>query len=791
MSPAESQSPVERPARPGSAPVDLELRVTTVPAQDGLALQYELSSPSGVVDYYRQPAGVQPIGSEESFRQALNELYDQLEKLHGGLDVDDGKLVNREIEDDLVAIGLDLYTRLFSAELRTAYRKIRDKVNTLLIVSDDRWGIPWELIRPFEEDGIDDDFLGVRFQLTRWLAGTTRPAGVVRVHRMAAVGAGASHDGPRLPSAEKEHALLADLTAGVPGVEDASLPAATFRQLKDLLEGGGLGLLHFVGHGDQAGGQAGEAKIELADRALRARHLMGPVQLRLKVDRPLVFLNACRVARQGWWLTNLAGWAERWVRGCGCGAFVGPLWTVNDRAALRFAEVFYRELRQGKTFGEATQAARRTVREEMPGRLTWMAYSVYAHPNGRLALGDQGPAVAAQRAGVPAEIRRGILDFGSFIAEKTDGFVGRQWLFDRLDEFLEEKPQGYFLLRGDPGIGKSALAAELVRQRGCVHHFNIRAEGINRPEDFLANVCAQLIATYGLPHTFLPPEATRDANFLKKLLEQVVERHPDEKVMVVVDALDEATGMPEGVNPLYLPTALPHGVFVLATSRRGTTFRGDEIGGLEIGQDEEGNLADVRFFVESKLERPGIRGYIEAQGLDEETFVSEMVGKSQGNFMYLRYVLPEIELGVYQDRGFDTLPRGLENYYEDHWQRMRSRDEEAWFNYQLPVLVALTVVKEPVSVNLIVDFSGVDDRRRIRQVLVEWDPFLYSTEVEDEEGNRQTRRRLYHASFQEFVERKDEVAGERVDLKKAHGKIADVLWQELYGGGGDAESSST
>ena len=39
-------------------------------------------------------------------------------------------------------------------------------------------------------------------------------------------------------------------------------------------------------------------------------------------------------------------------------------------------------------------------------------------------------------------------------------------------------------------------------------------------------------------------------------------------------------------------------------------------------------------------------------------FVDALVAKSQGNFMYLRYVLPEIESGDYKDRGFDSLPLG-------------------------------------------------------------------------------------------------------------------------------------
>jgi hypothetical protein len=204
---------------------------------------------------------------------------------------------------------------------------------------------------------------------------------------------------------------------------------------------------------------------------------------------------------------------------------------------------------------------------------------------------------------------------------------------------------------------------------------------------------------------------------------------------------------------------------------------------LDLEQDHEGNLADIRELVESKLGLAGIQAYIVAQGLDDETFVVEMMGKSQGNFMYLRYVLPEIERGAYRERSFDTLPVGLANYYEDHWRRMRTRDEDAWFKSQLPILVALTVVKEPVSIDLIADFSNIQERRQIRTVLQEWDQFLYTAQVKDEEGGVQKRYRLYHESFHDFIASKEEVEDERVSLPDANRRIADVLWQELYGQG--------
>ena len=81
---------------------------------------------------------------------------------------------------------------------------------------------------------------------------------------------------------------------------------------------GGKQLVHFVAHGDFKSAQPNESSILLSDgRYLRAQDLHGPIQSRLMRDRPLVFLNSCRVGSQNWSLTGLGGWAERWVRRCG------------------------------------------------------------------------------------------------------------------------------------------------------------------------------------------------------------------------------------------------------------------------------------------------------------------------------------------------------------------------------------------------------------------------------------------------------------------------------------------
>lgn len=382
-------------------------------------------------------------------------------------------------------------------------------------------------------------------------------------------------------------------------------------------------------------------------------------------------------------------------------------------------------------------------------------------------------------------VHNAILDYTAYIQEKTRGFVGRQFVFEAIDNFMRANPRGYYFVRGDPGIGKTALVAQLVKSNGYVHHFNIRGEGINRNDIFLKNVSAQLIATYGLNYDHLPPEASQDSGFLDHLLGEIsAQLSPPGRAVIVIDALDEVEtlGSSGHKSHLYLPVVLPSHVYVVATMRNVPLPRIEvEHDVLTIEQDSENNSTDIRLYVKQAVGRPGIQAYMAAQGLDEEAFIDHLATKkSQGNFMYLRYVLPEIENGAYKDLELEALPVGLQNYYEDHWRRMRGQDEAAWFEYKLPIIMALTVVKEPISVDLVADFSNVPSRARINSALNDWRQFLYEQTVEYE-GQAQKRYRIYHASFHDFIAQKEEVEGERVDRRQAKERIADVLWADLFG----------
>jgi hypothetical protein len=384
-------------------------------------------------------------------------------------------------------------------------------------------------------------------------------------------------------------------------------------------------------------------------------------------------------------------------------------------------------------------------------------------------------------------LRGQIIDFTTFIEDRTEAFVGREFVFDAFDNFTRKEPKGYFFVLGDPGIGKSALSAQMVKKRGCLHHFNIRAQGINTPLSFLRNISAQLIAAYGLSHSEIicdDAQFLQNSGFLDKILLEVASRLQGNKTFVVLDGLDEVDnhGLGSGANPLGLPIILPSGIYIFVTMRKDTVKpRIDSpCEWFTIQHDSDYNFADIRAYLQQALRTQGIKAYIVSKGLTESTFLEQLVSKSEGNFMYLRYVLPEIERGLYKSSALEDLPSGLRNYYEDHWRKIRSRNSEQWFTYELPIVMALTVVKKPVSIDLISEFSGVRDRSRIRSVLLEWGQFLHQ-DFADIHNQPKERYRIYHESFLDFIAEKEEVKEERVSRGEANRKIADVLRRGLYG----------
>jgi CHAT domain-containing protein len=170
------------------------------------------------------------------------------------------------------------------------------------------------------------------------------------------------------------------------GVVDRSPVPPSWSKVLDLLEDGDYDWLHVSAHGNfSAPGPNADSAIWLQDnRPLRPDDLIGPrIEGHIRRTRPAFVLNACHGGRLMWALTGLGGWASRLIS-MGASLFLAPLWTVDDARALDFARTLYRELFAGRTVADSVLNARLATRRE--GDPTWLAYSLYCHPNARIVL---------------------------------------------------------------------------------------------------------------------------------------------------------------------------------------------------------------------------------------------------------------------------------------------------------------------------------------------------------------------------------------------------------------------
>ena len=285
-------------------------------------------------------------------------------------------------------LGQGLWNDLMPQGLQELYALERDEWQgkTLLVITDEPY-IPWELIWPYgyqEEVWEDEAPWCFTMRMTRWLQrdgegkGLQGPPTRLHLERFAFVGPA----DVSLAAVDAEGTQLRALIQQA-GIQDASPALSSLAQIQELLESGTYDWLHLASHGEFSAASPDTSSAILLEgkQIFTPETLIGPrIQSHLFHQRPGFVLNACHTGRQGWALTQLGGWVNRLV-GSGAGLFLGPLWTITDESAKQFALHFYARLLTGDTVADAMHYARSQIRAS--GDPTWLAYSLYAHPNAR------------------------------------------------------------------------------------------------------------------------------------------------------------------------------------------------------------------------------------------------------------------------------------------------------------------------------------------------------------------------------------------------------------------------
>ena len=349
-------------------------------------------------------------------------------------------------------------------------------------------------------------------------------------------------------------------------------------------------------------------------------------------------------------------------------------------------------------------------------------------------------------------------EFQQIIQAKSENFVGREFVFAAIHEFLHKYAHGYFTLIGAPGSGKTAILAQYVTENPHVIYYSAQIEGKNQADEFLTSICNQLINQY--PHVGatqaspLQTNITEGSWFLSLLLQKISDSlEPNERLLIAIDALDaiDPNSQSASSNLFYLPRYLPHKVYFLLT-RRPFVREGSRLlieaqsQVLNLEDYPEQNQDDVQAYIHQcltpltsslklrlvkggtgeehslthegtgeehsrakegtqeeisdRISPPFLTGaLVRRVGGDREELrerlIQQLTAQSENNFMYLSQILPTITQEFDSEPyQFEPLPPGLETYYQSHWQRMGDKDLSA---VELGVLRCLATPQPPLN----------------------------------------------------------------------------------------------
>ena len=325
-------------------------------------------------------------------------------------------------------------------------------------------------------------------------------------------------------------------------------------------------------------------------------------------------------------------------------------------------------------------------------------------------------------------------------AARAEDFTGRQWLYREIEDAFRDKHIAGVQIVGSPGCGKSALSSKLICSRSSspIIHTSIIGYHFCKYSDKntqmagkfvrnLAEMIARRLPEYGYlvsSNSFIKRSLEEDCIHYQDpvdcfelsvlLLLRNVTNIPRKNWFLVVDALDECITQGEtGHSIVYLINnkihRFPTWFKIIVTSRNETeaTLRSSKVKKIAIDPEDRRNVEDLEIFVTRRLlqETPlllRLRRWFGDDSLNSITkLTTEVLSKSQGNFLFVNELLNHWEHSRLELRNAFVLPKSLGDLFHTYFKRLYPSIES--FKSVRHILELLVSTFEPLTHNQILE----------------------------------------------------------------------------------------
>ena len=376
------------------------------------------------------------------------------------------------------------------------------------------------------------------------------------------------------------------------------------------------------------------------------------------------------------------------------------------------------------------------------------------------------------------------LPFDAEVQRHLSRFVGRQWIFRRVEAWLADaNASRVFWIIGAPGVGKTAIAAWLAAHNEAVAAFHLCRHGDVQkadPRRAIMSIAYQLSTQ--LPdyqdrlNALNLEKIAREAN-AKMLFDTLVVQplsggfpEPGRVFAVLIDALDEATqGSRNELADLIAGEfdRAPKWLRLIITSRPEPEvlqpLQGLTPYKLDTGSAE--NEQDIRDFLALELKSYTVERAVLADA------VNKIAAMSGGVFLYVEWIRQELaqkRLSLYR---LDDFPHGLTGIYSQFFSRQFPA-VDAYRSRISPALEVVVSALEPLQLQTI---SGV----------FQWDDYEQA-EFCQEVGAMfpivDGKVQPFHRSITDWLTDAGKAASYYIEAGNGHRRLADFGWREYSGG---------